>query len=279
MSGFSNILGNHRGSGFGGDNRIVYDDDAQLVFDEWDTPVDVGIKEIYNDFIEGCKADVSLRGSTSNWQEIVALWILMGPTRQISYLNVRHPSLTPITDVVAPNHIPNIGLEGNGSTQYVNLNWNPVTAVDTFTQNDSGIFLYGETDVAENKVALGNSNASSHGSAINPRTSTDIMQGRSSGVNTNIGSGGTTTSSLGFKGIRRINSTQIIVNKGLVTDSFTSTSASQPLVNLSLFGCNNNANGIPGATTYDSRRYSFWGVTRGYIDFYKLSLRIETFRS
>jgi hypothetical protein len=272
---------NTQSLGFGEDSGYVYDTSSNALFARMTVQPPDPVKVIIDTFIRGCKADVSLRGNTSNWDEIYALWIWMMHTRQAAYLNVRYPSMTPASDGVQPDFIPFQGVQGDGATTYINLNWNPTTAVAgggaTFSQNDAGIFVYGESDSGVTAIAMGAVNGSNQGCSINPRTATDVMSGAINGANANIGTAGSTTSSLGFKSIRRDNSTQMKTNKGAASDSNTTSATSIAPLNLDMKFLARNSNGT--VNNFDSRKYSFAGITSGFVDSYKLSQRIETLRS
>jgi hypothetical protein len=164
----------------------------------------------------------------------------------------------------------------------IDLNWNPTTALDTFSQNDSGIFSWCESSnaSASNQMAFGASNASSQGSYMNVRTPTNIIQGASSGVNTNIGSSGTTNDAKGLTVIRRNNATQILTYKNGGSDglkTFTSSSNSGALVNLNFHAMCRNSNGTD--TLFDNRIFSMQGITRGYVDPAILYSAFLTFKS
>jgi hypothetical protein len=278
-----NLSKNRRGVGFGLQPGYVFDSSSVAYFATMVVQPPDAVKIIIDEFIRGCKADVSLRTGTptSNWDEIYALWIWMLHTRQAAYLNARYPSMTPASDGVQPDFIPFQGVQGDGATTYINLNWNPTTAVAgggaTFSQNDAGIFVYGESDLGVTAIAMGAVNGSNQGCSINPRTATDVMSGAISGANANIGTAGSTTSSLGFKSIRRDNSTQMKTNKGAASDSNTTSATSIAPLNLDMKFLARNSNGT--VNNFDSRKYSLAGITSGFVDSYKLSLRIETLRS
>lgn len=261
-----------------GGSSIVYDEDAERFFYHWATTVDDDIKQIYNALIMGCKSDVSLRGTTSNWTELEGLWIFMGPTRQISYLNIRRPYLTPASDIVQPTFIPLQYIVSDG-TQYLNLNYNASTNATVSSQNDMSFGVWCETNTGISAVPIGAFNASNQGISINPRTATDIMQGACNSTNANIGSAGTTTDASGFKMIRRVNSTQIRTNKGgvAVASELVTTSSSVAPVNLSLYALARNSNGT--ANLFDTRAYSIMWVGSGNLDPVALKIRLEAFKA
>lgn len=256
--------------------KYPYDQSSIDLFDSWDSRPDQSILVVYDDLIKGLKADDSLAGGgNKQWDCLEALWILMGHSRQASYINIRYPSSHTITDGVQPYHTPFQGITGDGSTMYVNLNWNPTSHATVLSQNSACIGGWTNTNVAGTGALMGAFGASNNGFLLRPRTATDIIQGACNGSNTNIGTGGSTTDSRYFKSIRRDNSTQIKTNKDGV-DTNTNSSSSTSIINRGLTGLARDNNGT--ITDFYNGNIEMIFIANGNIDSPAFYNRYVTFR-
>lgn len=252
------------------------DPDVLTLFEQIEDTLTLNQKNAYNSLILGLKEDASLRGNTSNWEETDALWIFCTVSRQAAYLNVRYPANPPVSDGVQPSFTQFSGIQGNGTSQYLNLNWNPSTDGEKFLQNDASVFTYCRTNGSGTPVAMGGLNASSQGIMFRLRTATNNIQGALNGTNVNIGASGTTTDCRGLNALVRVLSNAVKVNRDGV-DLFTSTSNVVGIINIALYGLARNNNGAPD--NFDGKLYSSLGTGSGNIDFSKLKERLDTFET
>lgn len=284
MPGFNQFGGSYGfdvlGQSYGFENNqggIVFDPDAQNYFDSISDPLTLAQKIAFNNLVIGLKADISLTGTTSNWDEIDVLWIFFNISRQAAYLNLKLPAANIITDGVQPSFAQFSGLTGNGTTQYINLNYNPSTQGIKYQQDNSSAFAYCKTNPAGGtQMTFGGFNASNRGMLLRLRTATDIMQGAINGQNVNIGGAGSTTDSIGLTAIKRTLFSEFNINRN-GSDIFTLASISVAIANISWYGLARNNNGV--ADNFDNRLYSLMGAGSGMIDFAKLKTRIDTFES
>jgi hypothetical protein len=128
----------------------AYDTDAQAFFDAMGTAPNDAVKTAVDDLITGLKTD-------SVWAELDALWPLNMPTLADSLLNMKDPTGTAATAVNSPTHTPYVGIAGDGSTSYINTNWNPTDDGSSYVLDDCsmGIWLVGGTDTSSAKYAMG----------------------------------------------------------------------------------------------------------------------------
>ncbi len=148
-----------------------------------------------------------------------------------------NPSSTIITAVNSPTFIANQGYQGNGSTSYLNTNYNPSTQGVKYTTNNASALSY----ILDNVIggtSIGTFNGASTGPFLLPQASSNIPVYfiNNSPIDTN-GSG----NSLGLSTINRYNSSSADFYKNGVLNS-SSSKASTAIPNLSVFlsGLNNN---------------------------------------
>jgi hypothetical protein len=200
--------------------------------------------------------------------------------RQASYLNVKNPTSTPMSDVVAPYFFPWTGTQGDGATMYCNLNWNPFANGVNYTQNSAYVGVYSKTNEAGNYKSVGARNGSNQGTMMRMRTATDICQGLiNAGTNLNIGSASSQLTSALYMAYRRVNSTQHRTNKnGVATGSeLVSTSNSVTIPSLNWYSHCENLNGV--ATDFDGKVQSALVIGGGYIDSTTIKSRIDAYET
>jgi hypothetical protein len=267
--------------GFGVSGVDSFDSSAEDFFDYWVVSYNNSIKAIFNSFIVSLKTTPDSTGLSFLWNKIDGLW-MAGPDIQVSGLNMRYPSSTPMSfPAGTPQFVPFQYWQSTG-TEYINFNWNPSVNAVVFSQNNSMIGAWCESNAQGAGVAMGLSLSGNPatGSRLNPRSATDAMAGTVTGNNINIGTGGSTIDSSGFKTIQRISPTQIRTTKwvnGVKTENV-NTSVSQPLINNNMFGLAENRDlGTP--TNIDTRQYSLFVVGSGDLTPADFKAIVDTFRS
>lgn len=133
---------------------VSYDADAQLYFDLCSPQPTDDRKNLYNDFIVGCKAD-------GNYSEIDRMWIFAAEDEQNALISLvingagNLGDHTEIVGISSPAYVTDRGYTGNGSTSYLDTNYNPSADHVKYTQNSGSHGTYTRTDVNESKVDLG----------------------------------------------------------------------------------------------------------------------------
>ena len=117
----------------------AYDTDAQAFFDAMGTAPNDAVKTAVDDLITTLKSD-------GIWSQLDALWPLNMPTLADSLINMKDPTGTAATAVNSPTHTPYVGIQGDGSTSYVNSNYTPSTDATNFTVTDASIGIHSATD-------------------------------------------------------------------------------------------------------------------------------------
>jgi hypothetical protein len=156
------------------------------------------------------------------WTKLDVLYIFANDGGQdFGTLNWKAPTLNQATLINSPTFTANQGLQGNGSSSYINTNFNAVTQGVNYVQNDASRYLYLYT--ASGTGALDGKSVASINNTIRGATSSQrINQG-------NIGlTGGTFdfTAIQGMKSIHRTNSTNVELFNATTQGSRTATSAS-----------------------------------------------------
>jgi hypothetical protein len=157
-----------------------------------------------------------------------------------------NPTSTIITAVNAPNFTPNVGYLSNGTTSYLNTNFNPFNQGIKYTLNKASIGIYSRTDRNVTELEIGNVGVAG------TQTILDIRDGNTffSGVNelTNIFSANTNSRGL-FSG-NRLSSTSVNNYKnGILQASGANAVFTVPDLNIYLLCINVN-----GVATLLSRR-------------------------
>lgn len=245
------------------------------------SPVNFRSKEIYDDLVKGCKADISLRGNTSNWDEIATLWIYHTFSREAAYTNIRRPGLNTNEPVagVHPAFSPFGGIQSisynNSVNGMLNLKWNASDDhYDIITQNSLSVGAWIGTNKGDANSVYGGLNASSEGISMSPRLNTNGRQSRVNSVVTNSPATGVTTSAGLHVDVRR-NSTQFVYwRDGVARNTLSRVSVAPVAVDLYALAVNNN-NGVPDRRTTRQVKLIFTGS--GEIDQLKLYNRLNQF--
>src|SRR3972149_572403 len=106
-----------------------------------------------------------------NWTKLDALWVMAVEAQVQAVYNWKNPGANTLTEVNAPGWIAKQGYTSNGTTSYLNTNFNPATQGVNYTQN-SGLFgIYVRTNVSEIKEDMGFTSTTGDGSLIRTRVS------------------------------------------------------------------------------------------------------------
>jgi len=197
---------------------------------------------------------VSSLVSAGVWAELDALYIFAVHTNDDSeaLINWVNPGINDATIGVSPTFTAYEGFQGNGTTQYINLNFNPTTDGSNFTINDCSFYNYIRNNVKEDTYDFGGYDGSNR-AMFRAYGSTDQVF---IGINTTTGRTASNTDSRGFFYSERTasNSMEFFRNdSSLGTDS----TASSGRPNVDLYACAQNNNGSPG--NFSTRQISVIG--------------------
>ena len=77
-----------------------------------------------------------------NWQLLDRMWIMAADNQQNARVSIINPTSTQITEVNSPTWTKDQGYTGNGTSSYLNTNWNPSTQGVQYTLNSASVGLY-----------------------------------------------------------------------------------------------------------------------------------------
>ena len=211
-----------------------------------------------------------------NWQLLDRMWILASDNQQNARISIVNPTSTQISEVSSPSWTKDQGYTGNGTSSYLNTNWNPATQGVQYTLNNASVGLYTRNaPAAAPGTAICGNGVAGNGTAllIINRTSLDDFIINSATVSTK-----TAKASGGLYSVNRTSSTIVspYYNGSLYTGgSFVQASTSVQSINV--FICAYNSNGA--AAGWVTNQISMFFVGSGSIDQTKLYNAFTTFRN
>lgn len=102
-------------------------------------------KLVLTDFVKALKTGLEITNLSDYFD---AIYLLAGETEESSYKNLTEDDHH-CTAVAAPTWTQFQGIQGNGTTQYLNTNYNPATEGENYKQNDCMVGVYSNTDLAQ----------------------------------------------------------------------------------------------------------------------------------
>lgn len=247
--------------------KFSYDPDAVQLFNRMTTQPSSSRKLLISNFFKGLKSDLNISSLSSSFD---AIWFFASHSNQAAQLNWVKDSHN-ITEVNSPSWTLDLGYTGNGSTTYLNSNYNPSTGGVSFTLNNGSFGVYCRNNISGLVADIGCNDAVNF-NQIYSRIATNLINLR---VNQGTGLGSKSSSdSSGLTGGVRNNSTTIEIFKNglsLGTNAINSTS----IPSLNFFIMCQNASGTP--VQFTTRNYSFAFVGSNTINQLLLFNRVETF--
>jgi len=197
---------------------------------------------LMNDFIYAAIA-------SGAWSMFDVLYMLASPDAQSAGINWKNPGGNTITAVSSPTHTADRGYAGNGTSSYLNLNYDASTGTK-FLRNSAHLGVYVNSGSASgNSVEAGIVTASS-GAFIRLRDSTGGGAGMRINTNATQG-GGAVATALGHSVTTRSGSAASkYIRDGV--ENYTSTAASVAVPIGNLFALAANSSGTPAS--FSTRR-------------------------
>lgn len=146
-SGYKEVLAGGRGVDVG------FDPDTILYINQLSPAPSNAYKIAINNLV------ISLKNH-GVWNELDRLWIHATEAQQHARVSLVNPTSTVISESGTPTWTANQGYTGNGSSMYLNTNYNTLTSSVKFTQNSGSIGVYNRSNVSENRDDMGNLSAS-----------------------------------------------------------------------------------------------------------------------
>ncbi len=171
-----------------------------------------------------------------------------------------NPDSTIATEVNAPTFTANRGYQGNGTTSYLNTNFNPSTQGVKYTQSSASLFVYSRTNVAANYIDIGAIDASNK-SFIAPKNA-DVFSYYPTNLSTSIGSPqATPADSLGLYQTRLLSGVLNFYKQGVAIGSLAMTPVAIPTVPFYLLAGDNTNTPV----LFSARQISVSGMGSGLI--------------
>jgi hypothetical protein len=175
-----------------------------------------------------------------------------------SLINWKNPGTFNSSLVNSPSFTADRGFTGNGTSSYINTNFNPVTAGGNFSLNSAHLGLYCRTD--SNPALARDMGART---AFNSDESVLILQETGNafaGLNSNGVDGGASGDSDGYwSSSRTASNAVVLIRNGSGFASSSRTSSAMP--NLNIYVGAVNSSGSP--LGYTARQYTAWSIGGG----------------
>lgn len=189
--------------------------------------------------------------------------------REFAYLNIFNPGThTAVNGAATPNYGLK-GINGNGTTQYVNTTWNPSTeGGGLFTQDDGTIICFINSDVTGAMLDYGASDGTSqiamNSRASSPSNTARFIHNNNSNIDLSVN-----VISNGLYMTTRTSGSNVQIWKDAVTSANSSTSLGT--TNAEMYLLARNSSGT--ANNFSSRSMGFWAAFDGLTDPEKLVFR------
>lgn len=247
---------------------VSYDADATAYFARMTTQPDATQKGYISTLIAGIKSDNSLTNLSDGFD---CFYIFAGHDGTEALLNAAKASHD-CTAVNSPTFTASQGFTGNGTTQYINTNYNPSTEGVRFTSGSGSLGVYLRLNVNESLSQIGARDGSGNRSHLNSRHG-DIFYGYCQS-SADTGPNAANTDSRGLFTAVRTSGTNINSYKnGVLHDSETNSTGTIPSYNFYILTL--NANGSPGSLSTNQVAIAF--VSNNNINQASLYTRIQDY--
>ena len=195
----------------------------------------------------------------TDFAEFDRLWIHGLSNSVAARTSLANPTSTMITAVNSPTFTASQGYTGNGTSSYLNTNYNPTTNGVKYTLNSASLYVYSRTDLNGTKLDIGHANATSY-------STLDIRDGGSFYRSINqvgLASAVVVANSLGlFSGVRLASQNVRSFKNGVLL--INNSTDSSTLINNNMYVSALNNNGT--AAFYSQRQLSVSGIGSGVIN-------------
>jgi hypothetical protein len=197
-----------------------------------------------NNLIRQNILDSSNLSGYSNWSQLDRLWIFAADNQQNAGVSIVNPASTQITETGSPTWTKDVGYTGNGSSIYLNTNYNPTSNGVNFVLNNACMGIYTSGADTLNNFNIGAwSNSSYDGLSYLNINGTNGQYG----LNLNSGGNGDAHSVGASTGLQVVTNAASSTNAQYLNGSLVSTNTSYPtiLLNANLFVFCANEYGTP----------------------------------
>lgn len=218
---------------------------SELYFAQMTVQPTASFKTAVDTFIRACITN-------GDWNYIDSFHLFATQLQQHAWIDMRYPTHALVTEVNSPTWSALQGYKSNGTTSYVNTQFNPTVNGVTISQDNMSVFAYVRDNIDENKYQFG---ATSATTTFNLRARNSNLA--SFGLNSGGSVSGANTDSRGFfQGIRSGPTTNAVYKNGAQIGTGANASLTPP--NLNLYACCLNSSGVAGS--FSNTQVSIVGV-------------------
>ncbi len=241
--------------------NAVYDSAAVAYFVALTTPLSYAFKQYVNQFIIQLKAD-------GNFTKLDRLWLHATEAQDQAKVSIVNPASTKLTEVGSPTWTAKQGYTGNGSSMYLNTNYNLSTSSLNYLLNSSSAGLYIRTNPgAAVEVDLGVADATPNLTYLFPRNVGDNSFQNAQAALAGIFTYANADTRGFFSIIRTAANAQSAWKNGI--SKATNATASSVLINNNVYILANNNNGAAASFSRKQIALSYFGSgTVGQLTFY-----------
>jgi len=244
-----------------------YDASAAAYFARLEGSVSPAVKTLVNNLVVTLKDD-------GNWPYIDHLPLMNMPNEQNAMVNLKSPSDPLMVNYNSCVHTPYIGIQGNGTTAYIDTNYNPSTYGGNYTRDSASSWVFSNTSSLDTGADLGAFNGTDCSSFIRTRQAGDLTN---TWQNTSGASVYNTYANNDAKGlfmpIRKSAILEESYKDGILKVS--GAWASVPIINLNIYLLAGNYSG--SANSFSSHQLSIAGCGSGQINPATFNTAITTF--
>jgi hypothetical protein len=242
------------GNGYSSSQVVTYDADYQAVLDSATAlgavkPSDAQ-KAKQNQLVVDLKA-----ANIWNSLDVLMVFATDGDSA-FAAIDWKNPVTRQATLINSPTHTANLGFTGNGTSSYVDPNYNPSTQGVAYTVNDAGFFGYSGLALGGGTgMFIGASDGTNFSADLNLRSAANLMQYR---INGSSAQQPANTNTIGFFHVKRTSATAVacFVNGASFNSSGSNNAGTLPNREIYLLARNGNS----GAMNYYTGRIACFGA-------------------
>ncbi len=227
------------------------------------TPPSPTVISCVNQFIAQCKVD-------GNWQLLDRCWLFAQDNQTNARVSLVNPTSTAITEVNTPTWTALQGYTTNGTTQYLDTNFNSSSSAVNYLQNSGALGIYSRTSGQTAGIDIGNQVVGSLTYIISRFT--DDNQYHRVNVAASFANAANTNGQGLFASVRTDVNNIFGFKNGL--QACTASIASTAPINLNIYIGATNSIGV--AATFSARQYSMAFVGGGAMDSLKFYNAFQT---
>jgi len=218
-----------------------------------------------NEMIAGMKKD-------GDWTKADRIAVVATETQAQAKVYLNSPNSTQVSEVNSPTFTAKQGYTGNGSSMYLNMNYNASTDGVQFTLNSGAIHSYRRSANVQEQNFHGSNDASSRAIYLRERGTSNTTVGRINAAAASV-SGANTDGRGFFTAVRTASNANAVYKNGSSLGTDTTASVVVPNVNNFCIAANNNG----AAFGYSAGQFSFFAFTSGTVSFSNMYTRVQNY--